>query len=94
MKDFFKYLQKKDFVKELQKHRFGEYPTAAAVKELKILSANPFSPFWDFISEDLVKLFQHEGKVLRFKAKFAKPKPEVSWCDMFLFPTTREDHIF
>ena len=28
--------------------------------------------------QDLVKLFQHEGKVLRFKAKFAKPKPEVS----------------
>jgi len=26
--------------------------------------------------KDLVKLFQHEGKVLRFKAKFAKPKPE------------------
>ena len=25
-----------------------------------------------------MKLFQHEGKVLRFKAKFAKPKPEVS----------------
>ncbi|CAK9046445.1 unnamed protein product [Durusdinium trenchii] len=26
--------------------------------------------------KDLVKLFQHEGKVLRFKARFAKPKPE------------------
>eukprot|EP00438_Fugacium_kawagutii_P029064 Skav216793 [mRNA] locus=scaffold1384:200898:203707:+ [translate_table: standard] len=25
---------------------------------------------------DFVKLFRHEGKVLRFKAKFANPKPE------------------
>ena len=28
--------------------------------------------------EDFVKLFRHEGKVLRFKAKFANPKPEAT----------------
>lgn len=28
------------------------------------------------VGQDFVKLFQHEGKVLRFKAKFANPKPE------------------
>ena len=26
--------------------------------------------------KDFLKLFRHEGKVLRFKAKFASPKPE------------------
>ena len=32
-----------------------------------------------------MKLFRHEGKVLRFKAKFANPKPEATKLGELLF---------
>ena len=45
--------------------------------------SRPFMISYDFTSEDMVKLFQHEGKILRFHTNFAKPKPEVTCYDIF-----------
>jgi len=76
------HIYRKRILKELQTQVWRVSHCNSSERVEHFVSKSIFAGFGIFyfsFSEDLVKLFQHEGKVLRFKAKFAKPKPEVSW---------------
>eukprot|EP00931_Biecheleriopsis_adriatica_P081642 TRINITY_DN54_c0_g1_i2.p1 TRINITY_DN54_c0_g1~~TRINITY_DN54_c0_g1_i2.p1 ORF type:complete len:770 (+),score=180.35 TRINITY_DN54_c0_g1_i2:78-2312(+) len=81
---------RKYFVEELGEELDGRVDVRLAERAVPRAKTPPYTGYgsWDdsmssvthlipkVPKRDFVKLFRHEGKVLRFKAKFAQPKPE------------------